>query len=151
MPTGWRPEDVSKIYPSKKIKDSGKQIKYNTQNSSGLIFFCWTQLFISVAFMFHLFIVLHNTEPLFNYLYAIFIFVSIFSYTSLLDNSSYAWIAEACKLVLGISIIYSQDYNWYNLEGVYIYPVVIILVGSFLCSLYLQNGNKRKVPDLYIS
>lgn len=151
MPTGWRPEDVSKIYPSKKIKDSGRQIKYNTQNSSGLIFFCWTQLFFSVAFMFHLFIVLHNTEPLFNYLYAIFIFVSIFSYTSLLDNSSYAWIAEACKLVLGISIIYSQDYNWYNLEGVYIYPVVIILFGSFLCSLYLQNGNKRKVPDLSIS
>ena len=101
--------------------------------------------------MVHLFIVLHNTEPLFNYLYAIFIFVSIFSYTSLLDNSSYAWIAEACKLVLGISIIYSQDYNWYNLEGVYIYPVVIILFGSFLCSLYLQNGNKRKAPDLSIS
>ena len=151
MPTGWRPEDVSKIYPSKKIKDSGKQIKYSTKNSSGLIFFCWTQLFFALAFMFHLFIVLHNTEPLFNYLYAIFIFVSIFSYTSLLDNSSYAWIAEACKLVLGLGIIYSQDYNWYNLEGVYIYPVVTIIVGSFLCSLYLQNDNKRKVPDLSIS
>ena len=151
MPTGWRPEDVSKVYPSKKIKDPGKQIKYSTQNSSGLIFFCWTQLFIALAFMFHLFIVLHNTEPLFNYLYAIFIFVSIFSYTSLLDNSSYTWIAEACKLVLGLSIIYSQDYNWYNLEGGYIYLVVTIIVGSFLCSLYLQNDNKRKVPDLSIS
>ena len=151
MPTGLRPEDWAKMYTAKKRKHSGKQINYNTQYSSGLIFFCWTQLFFSMAFMFHLFIVLHNTEPLFNYLYAIFIFVSIFSYTSLLDNSSYAWIAEACKLVLGISIIYSQDYNWYNLEGVYIYPVVIILVGSFLCSLYLQIGNKRKVPDLSIS
>ena len=151
MPTGWRPEDVSKIYPSKKIKDPGRQMKYNTKNSSRLIFFCWIQLFFALAFMFHLFIVLHNTEPLFNYLYAIFIFVSIFSYTSLLDNSSYAWIAEAFKLVLGLSIIYSQDYHWYNLEGVYIYPVVTIIVGSFLCSLYLQNDNKRKIPDLSVS
>ena len=151
MPTGWRPGDVSKIYPSEKIKDSSKQIKYNTKNSSGLIYFCWAQLFFAMVFMFHMFTIIHNTEPLFNYLYALFIFVSIFSYTSLLDNSSYSWIAEVCKLVLGLSIIYAQGYSWYNLNGLSIYAVLLIIVGSFLWFLYFQNDIKRRTLNLSIS
>ena len=126
-------------------------IKYNTKNSSGLIYFCWAQLFFAMVFMFHMFTIIHNTEPLFNYLYALFIFVSIFSYTSLLDNSSYSWIAEVCRLVLGLSIIYAQGYSWYNLNGLSIYAVLLIIVGSFLWFLYFQNDIKRRIPNLSIS
>ena len=151
MPTGWRPGDVSKMYPIKKIKDPNKQIKYNTKNSSGLIYFCWAQLFFTGLFMFHLFTVIHNTEMVYNYLYALFIFVSIFSYTSLLDGSTYSWVAEIFKLVLGLSIIYTQNYSWYNLSGMSIYPVLAFITGSFLCSLYFQNNNKRRTTDLSIN
>ena len=151
MPTGWRPGDVSRMYPIKKIKDPNKQIKYNTKNSSGLIYFCWAQLFFTGLFMFHLFTVIHNTEMVYNYLYALFIFVSIFSYTSLLDGSTYSWVAEIFKLVLGLSIIYTQNYSWYNLSGMSIYPVLAFITGSFLCSLYFQNNNKRRTTDLSIN
>ena len=151
MPTGWRPGDVSRMYPLKKIEDPNKQIKYNTKNSSGLIYFCWAQLFFTGLFMFHLFTVIHNTEMVYNYLYALFIFVSIFSYTSLLDGSTYSWVAEIFKLVLGLSIIYTQNYSWYNLSGMSIYPVLAFITGSFLCSLYFQNNNKRRTTDLSIN
>jgi sterol desaturase/sphingolipid hydroxylase (fatty acid hydroxylase superfamily) len=151
MPTGWRPGDVSRIYPLKKIEDPNKQIKYNTKNSSGLIYFCWAQLFFTGLFMFHLFTVIHNTEMVYNYLYALFIFVSIFSNTSLLDGSTYSWVAEIFKLVLGLSIIYTQNYSWYNLSGMSIYPVLAFIAGSFLCSLYFQNNNKRRTTDLSIN
>ena len=142
MPTGWRPEDVSIAYPSQKIKDPKKQLKYDTPNSFALIVYSWLQLFFALVFMFHLFTVLHSTEPIYNYLYAIFIFTGIFSYTSLLDGSSYAWLAETFKLMLGLSIIFMQEYNWF---GMNVYPVLFIILGSFLGSLYFYSENKRNV------
>ena len=140
MPTGWRPKDVSIAYPSQKIKDPKKQVKYDTANSFALIVYSCVQLFFAVVFMFHLFTVLHSTEPIYNYLYAIFIFTGIFSYTSLLDGSSYAWVAETFKLIFGISIIFMQEYHWYGMDA---YPVLFIIMGSFLGSLYFYSENKR--------
>ena len=145
MPTGWRPKDVSIAYPSQKIKDPKKQVKYDTANSFALIVYSWVQLFFALVFMFHLFTVLHSTEPIYNYLYAIFIFTGIFSYTSLLDGSSYAWVAETFKLMLGLSIIFMQEYNWYGMD---VYPVLFIILGSFLGSLYFYSENKRNVSRL---
>jgi len=98
-----------------------------------------------LMFMFHLFTVLHSTEPIYNYLYAIFIFTGIFSYTSLLDGSSYAWLAETFKLMLGLSIIFMQEYNWYGMD---VYPVLFIILGSFLGSLFFYSENKRNVSRL---
>ena len=145
MPTGWRPEDVSIAYPSQKIKDPKKQLKYDTPNSFALIIYSWVQLFFALVFMFHLFTVLHLTEPIYNYLYAVFIFSGIFSYTSLLDGSSYAWVAETFKLILGLSIIFMQEYQWYGMDA---YPVLFIILGSFLGSLYFHGENKQNISRL---
>jgi len=151
MPTGWRPEDVKISYPSLKIKDPGQQKKYETKNSPSLIIYCWIQLLIALVFMFHLFTVLHNTQPSLNYLYAVFIFISIFSYTSLLDQSRLTLVAEVFKLFLGISIIYFQDYRWYNVDIIYTYLVGIIITGSFFSTIYFQVYHKQDVGDLSIS
>ena len=151
MPTGWRPEDVKIAYPSMKIKDPSKQEKYETKNPLSLIVYCWMQLLVALVFMFHLFTVLHNTEPVFNYLYAVFIFISIFSYTSLLDQSRLTLVAEAFKLFLGISIIYFQDYSWYNVDIIYTYLVCVIVIGSFFSTIYFQVNHKQEVTDLSIS
>ena len=105
MPTGWRPKDVLENYPNNKLKIPGERIKYNTDNSSLLILFCWAQLIFALVFMFHLFLVLHQYEPFLNYLYAIFIFLNIFSYTSLLDNSKLSLYAEMLKFLLGVGIL----------------------------------------------
>jgi len=151
MPTGWRPEDVKIAYPSMKIKDPAQQKKYETKNSPSLIVYCWMQLLVALVFMFHLFTVLHNTELVFNYLYAVFIFISIFSYTSLLDQSRLTLVAEVFKLFLGISIIYFQDYSWYNVDIIYTYLVGIIIAGSFFSTIYFQVNHKQEVADFSIS
>ena len=145
MPTVWTHKDDSIAYPSQKIKNPKNQVKYDTANSVALIVYSWVQLFFALVFMFHLFTVLHSTEPIYNYLYAIFIFTGIFSYTSLLDGSSYAWLDETFKLMLGLSIIFMQEYNWYGMD---VYPVLFFIMGSFLGSLYFHSENKRNVSRL---
>ena len=142
MPTGWRPEDVSENYPNDKIKISGEQIKYNTDNSSSLIIFCWTQLIFALVFMFHLFLVLHQSEPFFNYLYAIFIFLNIFSYTSLLDNSKLSLYAEMLKFLLGIGILQLQSFTWFNIDGM---PVLLFLIISLFTTIFLYLNSQKSV------
>lgn len=142
MPTGWRPKDVSENYPNDKIKISGEQIKYNTDNSSSLIIFCWTQLIFALVFMFHLFLVLHQSEPFFNYLYAIFIFLNIFSYTSLLDNSKLSLYAEMLKFLLGIGILQLQSFTWFNIDGM---PVLLFLIISLFTTIFLYLNNQKSV------
>lgn len=142
MPTGWRPEDVSENYPNDKIKISGEQIKYNTDNSSSLIIFCWTQLIFALVFMFHLFLVLHQSEPFFNYLYAIFIFLNIFSYTSLLDNSKLSLYAEMLKFLLGIGILQLQSFTWFNIDGM---PVLLFLIISLFATIFLYLNSQKSV------
>lgn len=142
MPTGWRPEDVSENHPNDKIKISGEQIKYNTDNSSSLIIFCWTQLIFALVFMFHLFLVLHQSEPFFNYLYAIFIFLNIFSYTSLLDNSKLSLYAEMLKFLLGIGILQLQSFTWFNIDGM---PVLLFLIISLFTTIFLYLNSQKSV------
>jgi len=140
MPTGWRPKDVLENYPNNKIKVSGEQIKYNTDNSHSLIMFCWAQLILALVFMFHLFLVLHQSEPFLNYLYAIFIFLNIFSYTSLLDNSKISLYAETLKFLFGIGILQLQSFTWFNIHGM---PVLLFLIISLFATIFLYLNNQK--------
>ena len=142
MPTGWRPKDVLENYPNNKLKIPGEQIKYNTDNSSLLILFCWAQLIFALVFMFHLFLVLHQYEAFLNYLYAIFIFLNIFSYTSLLDNSKLSLYAEMLKFLLGVGILQLQSFTWFNIGGV---PVILFLIISLLFTIFLYLNNQKTV------
>ena len=142
MPTGWRPKDVLENYPNNKLKIPSEQIKYNTDNSSLLILFCWAQLIFALVFMFHLFLVLHQYEPFLNYLYAIFIFLNIFSYTSLLDNSKLSLYAEMLKFLLGVEILQLQSFTWFNIGGV---PVLLFLIISLLFTIFLYLNNHKTV------
>ena len=54
-------------------------------------------------------------------------------------------------LFLGISIIYFQDYRWYNVDIIYTYLVGIIITGSFFSTIYFQVYHKQDVGDLSIS
>ena len=58
MPTGWRPADVSKDYPIKKLSNVQNQKKYYTENSFFLILFCWIQLIFTLGFMFQMFLLM---------------------------------------------------------------------------------------------
>ena len=142
MPTGWRPDDVKLSYPVYKINPK-KQKKYDTHCSNSLLYYAWVQLFFSMIFMFHLFTVFHLTDSHLNYLYAIFIFCGIFSYTSLLDGKKYFIFAEFFRLLIGIYIILVHDFNWYNLNGIYFYFILCVISISFFISVYFYKNNNQ--------
>ena len=140
MPTGWRPADVSKDYPIKKLSNVQNQKKYHTENSFFLILFCWIQLIFTLGFMFHLFFVLHQNDIIYNYFYAIFIFISIFAYTSLLDKSSYAFLAEVMRFIFGVWILQLQNFSWFNINGISIFLFLII---SMFTSAYFHFHTQK--------
>ncbi len=90
MPTGWRPDDVKQKHPVKTIEDPSGQVKYKTENSISLIYWSYIQMSIGVALMFHLFVLSSSVSTPSTLLYALFLVVHVFAYTSLLDNKKYA-------------------------------------------------------------
>ena len=142
MPTGWRPEDVKEKYPLQSITDPKKQKKYNTKNSPFLITWSWIQLAITNILMFHFFLIIPDFSVTMNYLYAGILIVNIFSFTSTLDQRSYAVVAEFVKSFLGFSLLYIQNYNWFGLTGVYVYGLILYFITSFLLTIYFRNERK---------
>jgi len=142
MPTGWRPEDVEEKYPLQSITDPKEQKKYNTKNSPFLIIWSWIQLAITNILMFHFFLIIPDFSVTMNYLYAGILIVNIFSFTSTLDQRSYAVVAEFVKLFLGFSLLYIQNYNWFGLTGIYVYGLILYFITSFLLTIYFRNEMK---------
>ena len=142
MPTGWRPEDVINCYPLKYIEDPYSQIKYSTNNSPLLLTWTWFQYIITVLLMFHLFIIIPDFSTLMYYLYAAFLLLHIFSFTSTLDYKFYAIIADVLKLSLGISILYYQEYSWFGLNEFFTIVFVAYFICSVLITFYFYNSNK---------
>jgi sterol desaturase/sphingolipid hydroxylase (fatty acid hydroxylase superfamily) len=116
MPTGWRPDDVKLKYPIKKILNPYDQKKYNPYNSMNYIIFSWIEYFFASIMMFHLFIVFDNQPLNLNYLYAGYIFVYIFIYSSILDNKKLFKIYGLIKLLLFFSILFYQNASWFGLS-----------------------------------
>ena len=146
MPTGWRPADVKEKYPLQTIADPKKQIKYNTKNSPLLIAWSWTQLVITNILMFHFFSIIPSFSTTMNYLYAVILIANIFSFTSTLDQRNYALAAESVKLILVFSLLYFQNYNWFGLNGVYVYALILYFITSFLLTVYFKNEKKISSP-----
>tara|TARA_Y100001960_G_scaffold247658_1_gene263000 strand:+ start:136 stop:1386 length:1251 start_codon:yes stop_codon:yes gene_type:complete len=134
MPTGWRPKDVEKRFPLNKIDDPFRQIKYKKKNSSMVLAWSWGQHIIAGAMMFHLFSIMNiNSPSLLDYLYGIFLFAHIFSFTSRLDHNAYALFVEFCKMMLGFYLLYTQGNIWFNLsEAFSIFIIAYLLVSFFL-------------------
>jgi len=144
MPTGWRPSDVQEKYPLRKIDDPYSQIKYKTNNSFGQLTWTWIQFGIANLLMLHLFLVLDHDITFMIYMYAIFIFIHIFSFTAMLDNKYYSIVADILKVCLGVYIIYFQNFSWYGLGEI----ISIILIMYFVISLFTTSYfyNKSITP-----
>jgi len=138
MPTGWRPDDVKEKYPLQEVKNPYEQIKYKTDNSSLLVVWSWAQHIFAGGLMFHFFIIMGMQSTALNYLYAIFIILHIFSFTSLLDHSKFSIIAEFLKISLGFGLLYYQGNLWFNLGSVLSMGLALYLIISFLLAYYFQ-------------
>ena len=143
MPTGWRPDDVKEKLPLKQFDDPYSQVKYKTQNSTTLLVWSWIQHIIAGAMMFHIFTVMDIEDPsLLDYLYGLFLFVHIFSFTAMLDHKKYVILAEFSKMVLGFVLIYVQGNVWYDIKGIFTLFIMFYFVLSFILTLNFYIKHK---------
>lgn len=151
MPTGWRPEDVAVKYPVGKIQDVYRFEKYGPAASPALQAWCWIQIFCLVLLLSYWFSHIAQINAMngsFVYLYGAFIFLSVYSFTELMDRNVFAIVWELLKNVFGIAIIYETG-DWFGVGG--ISPVLIdavigyqvfsmIVTAIFVYSFYKKRG-----------
>ncbi len=141
MPTGWRPEDVSATHPVPVIDDVYGFDKYDSHISRPLLTWSWVQWWVILALTMFLFFRFAEIGFPNVFLYGLYIFVAVFSMTSLMDLARYAWIAEATKFLLTAGILFLGKGEWFGLTEVI--PNGNYLIGTYaiisLCiGIYFQ-------------
>ncbi len=141
MPTGWRPADVAEKYPVPYIKDTAAQEKYMPAASVYLKLWSWAQLFITFFLMAFLISQMPVISKTALFLYAFFIYFSVYSYSELMDRSRYAWLFEVLRLLYAFAIIYAYN-GWFTADN--LMPgattfIAIYLVLSALISLAFEH------------
>lgn len=128
MPTGWRPADVVEKHPVPYTKDVYTRENYMPSASIYLKVWAWAQLnttFLLLVFLMFQIAVIPKTALL---IYASFIFFSVYSYTSLMDKSRYAWLYESLRLCFALAIINYYS-GWFTLNN-------FIPLGTTIVSVY---------------
>ena len=118
MPTGWRPADVIEKYPVAIVEDVFHLNKYDTLISSRLLTWSWIQMWILLAITMDLFLRFGDIGFPGVLLYGLFLFVSIFSITSLMDKAVYAPIAEVVRFALIMALLINNQFDWFGLASV---------------------------------
>jgi hypothetical protein len=133
MPTGWRPADVAEKYPVPYTKDVYTRENYMPSASIYLKIWSWTQLSITFLLMGFLISQIAVIGKPALFIYASFIFLSVYSYTSLMDRDRHAWVFELLRLLFGLTII--NFYNgWFTLDNFATYGSAILLTYFIISS-----------------
>lgn len=148
MPTGWRPADVAEKYPVDYVKDVYKQEKYMPESSFYLKTWSWIQLAVTFTLMLYLFNQLVEIGQPGIYVYGIFLFISVFSYTTLMDKSNHAWWLELIRCFTGLAIINVYD-GWFTLNNYLSFGSTLVaayFIVSALVAIAFDIFEIRKQP-----
>jgi alkylglycerol monooxygenase len=115
MPLGWRPVDVAKKYPVFKINDVYDFEKYHPSVSKQMITWSWIQMLVLLVLLYYLFGNIASIGSPNIFIYSIYVFLSVYAYTELLDKNPYAWLWELAKNFLGFFILFSFG-DWFGLS-----------------------------------
>ena len=115
MPTGWRPADVIDNYPVKSA-DPNNFKKYDTEASLGLKTWSWMQFAVLLFMLFHLLFQIGAIGQPSVFIYGLFMFLMVYSYTTLMDRDSNAIWLEAIKSIIGLAIIFTTG-SWFGLDS----------------------------------
>jgi len=116
MPTGWRPADVEARYPVAKIEDPYNFEKYEPASSSGMKTWVWVQFSWTTLLVFYFFANIGSIGSPGIFGYGAFVFLSIYSFTELMDRNPLALGWETLKSGLGIWWIW-QNGDWFGLNA----------------------------------
>lgn len=149
MPTGWRPEDVKDKYPVEVVNDVFHREKYDSHASPFLQSWSWAQLVINNLLLYYMLVRIADFQFENILLYASFLMVSIFSYTTLMDRHRYAVPAELVKLAMGLLLMYRMD-GWFLIQEFWQGAnamVIAYMVLSTAMTLYFAYFEGRKEKE----
>lgn len=129
MPTGWRPADVSEKYPIDYTIDAHTQVKYDPEVSRALHVWSWFQYLLMTFLMFHMLYFIAKIEPTDLFIYGGFLFMMVYSFTSLMDKDPNAVWLELIKSITGLVILYLTG-GWFLIEQ--LVPMGTTLVAAYL-------------------
>lgn len=145
-PTGWRPENFEEKYPVNKITNVYDFKKYGTENSKKIIYWSLFQALITLLFISYLYSFISTIGLPNVFVYGAFIFLSVYSYTELMDTRKFSLFWESIRFVFGVSIlIYFGD--WFGMNQLFSfanYLVMGYLTLSLLINIYFININFDK-------
>jgi sterol desaturase/sphingolipid hydroxylase (fatty acid hydroxylase superfamily) len=128
-PTGWRPEHFEEKYPVKKITNIYDFDKYGTIASSKLVYWSISQALITLLFVSFFFANIGTIDLPFIFIYGLFVFLTIYSYTELMDESPFSVYWETIRVLFGLGILYYFG-DWFGLNSVF-------AVGNSIIMAYL--------------
>ncbi|MNQ03851.1 Fatty acid hydroxylase superfamily protein [compost metagenome] len=145
-PTGWRPENFEEKFPVNKITDVYTFKKYGTQNSNKLIFWSVFQAAVTLLFISYLYSSIAIIGLPNVFIYGAFIFISVYSYTELMDTRKFSLFWEGIRFLFGIAIItYFGD--WFKMNQLFSfanYMVIGYLTLSLVVNIYFVSTNFEK-------
>ena len=152
-PTGWRPENFDEKYPVNKITNVYDFEKYGTQNSKKMVFWAITQALITLLFITYLFNSVAKIGLPHLFVYGAFIYVTIYSYSELMDTRKFSIFWESIRFLFGIGIIFYFG-DWFGLNQLFPfanYVVIGYLFVSLLVTIYFVSMNFEKEMVLVYS
>jgi alkylglycerol monooxygenase len=149
MPTGWRPENFEEKHPVLKIENVYNFEKYNPFMSKKRQYWAIFQLFITLGFVSFMFANIATIGLPNLFLYGLFIFLSIYSLSELMDGNPNALFWEGIRFLFAFGLLfYFQD--WFGLffnSSIILFLLLFYFIISFGLSFYFVKseitGNNR--------
>ena len=149
-PTGYRPADVAEKYPVYKIEDVYHFNKYAPKASLALQVWSWIQITLTLLFISYLFgniAAINKMNGAFIYLYAAFVFLTVYAYTELMDRNPFAIFWETVKNMLALGTIYyygdwfgaSQFISWITYPLIAYFITATMVTGWFAYTHYKED------------
>ena len=145
-PTGWRPENFENKYPVPKITDVYNFEKYGTKYSKKLMYWSIFQAMITLLLITYMYdsIAIIGLPNVF--IYGSFIFLTVYSYTELMDNRKISILWESIRFIFGFGLIlYFGD--WFGVNSLFPFATYIIvgyLFLSLIVTFYFTRSNLKK-------
>ena len=145
MPTGWRPADVAEKFPLEIIDDVYTQEKYETKASLGLTIWSWFQLLSTLGLMIYLFNNLARIGTPDIFVLGVFLLLTIFNYSAVMDRKMYALPLELGRVAYGFSVIFRYD-DFFFMNELFAFASTMMMVYfaiSLVSVLYFTLGEFR--------
>ena len=144
MPLGWRPADVAEKYPIQLPGPYGRT-KYEPYASTFLRGWSWFQFLLCNLMIYHMLVNFGTLSATDIGWYSAFLFVTIFSYTTLMDRHWLAVPAEVIRLIIAATILVRSG-NWFGAESYLVGAtrmMIAYLSVSMLLTIYFTVAEKQ--------